>query len=97
VRRFFRALELILTLKCDHAERLMSEELDRGLSFPERWAVRFHTHLCRSCKRFRSQLRLLRDAARSLTRTPTAVNPLALPTEAKDRIERVLREHMERP
>ena len=56
------ALRRILTLRCDESTRLVSQSLDRELSLSERWAVRLHAMICRSCRRYRKQLALIREA-----------------------------------
>ena len=55
----------ILTLQCEEASILASRELDEPLSLAECLAVRGHTLVCRSCRRFRHQLWLLRTAMNS--------------------------------
>jgi predicted anti-sigma-YlaC factor YlaD len=69
----------ILTLPCEEASRLMSDGLDRELSSVERIALRAHLISCRSCKRFRRQLRVIDEAARSSRED--------MPDEAKERIK----------
>ncbi len=63
--KFLAALRLILTLRCEQSTRIVSDSLDMQLSFAERWAVRLHAIGCWSCRRFRRQLLLIRDAARA--------------------------------
>ena len=62
-------LKLILTIHCEHAARLQSESMERPLSRSEYIAMRIHTLICRSCRRFRKQTRLL---SRLLTSMPEA-------------------------
>ena len=57
-------LRFILTLSCDGASRLISDQLDRELTFTERTALRLHTLGCRSCPRFMRQLWQLRTMVR---------------------------------
>ncbi len=56
-----RNIGMILSLSCDESSRLLSKELDRTLSCPERIALYIHLALCRPCRRFRRNLRLFRD------------------------------------
>lgn len=51
----------LLQLSCCEASRLASESLDRQLTRRERWALRIHTCLCYGCRRFVSQVTLLRE------------------------------------
>ena len=62
MKRFYSSLKRILTLNCEESTRIVSDSLDRQLSFTERWAVRLHCISCWSCRRFGRQLRALRDA-----------------------------------
>jgi hypothetical protein len=57
-------LRFILTLSCDGASRIISDQLDRELTFTERTALRLHTLGCRSCPRFMRQLWQLRTLVR---------------------------------
>jgi predicted anti-sigma-YlaC factor YlaD len=84
----------ILTLKCEKASSLTSQELDEPLGLPELLAVRGHLLVCRSCRRFRRQLLFLRLALqRQNARLEQAgAEQDALSPEARVRIERVLTE-----
>ncbi|MDD4913517.1 MAG: zf-HC2 domain-containing protein [Methylococcales bacterium] len=48
---------------CKDISGLVSESMDRPLTFRERWAVRLHFFMCRSCARFQRQIRFLRKMA----------------------------------
>ncbi len=63
VIRFFSGLKLILTLRCDESERLISKSMDGQLAFAQRWALRMHFVTCYVCRRFKRHLSILRDAA----------------------------------
>ena len=54
----------IFTLRCAAASELSSRELDEPLPLVDRLALRCHVALCRSCRRFRVQIRLIRKALR---------------------------------
>lgn len=49
---------------CRDVAMLVSQSLDRRLSFHERVALRFHVFLCKACGRYRRQLRQLDTAVR---------------------------------
>ncbi len=51
-----------LKLTCKEAGRLISEELDRKLSLPQRAALRLHLAVCDACTRISAQFRFLRRA-----------------------------------
>ncbi len=52
-------------LSCREVSELISEELDRDITFRERLGVRLHLMMCRGCSRFLKQIRFLRRVARS--------------------------------
>ncbi len=54
----------ILTLRCEEASLLASQELDEPLGLAQRLAIWGHLLACRSCRRFRRQLWFLREALR---------------------------------
>lgn len=51
-------------MNCKHATQLMSQELDRPLSWRERTALRLHLLFCDGCRNFRKQMEFMRTAAR---------------------------------
>lgn len=51
-------------MNCKQATELMSQELDRTLSWNERMALRFHVMMCNGCSNFRKQMAFLRKACR---------------------------------
>lgn len=51
-------------LSCREATRLMSQELDRQLSWPERFGLRLHVMICHGCSNFRRQMEFMRKACR---------------------------------
>jgi hypothetical protein len=54
----------ILTLHCEAAAEQLSRELDDSLPRLDRAALFCHLLACRSCRRFRAQVRLIRKAVR---------------------------------
>jgi hypothetical protein len=55
---------------CKDISKLVSESLDHDLTWFQRLSLRLHALLCNCpiCKKFYSQMRLTRDAARELGR-----------------------------
>ncbi len=49
-------------LKCRDVHALVSQGLDRDLSFSERTKMRMHFMMCTSCNNFNAQMQLLRGA-----------------------------------
>ena len=88
-------LKLILTVRCEEASRLASDALDRRLTLSERIAVRAHTWICRSCRRFHTQLAMLREFLKRMPkaqRDSLAATAPRLSDERRLRIERLLAE-----
>ena len=54
----------VLTLRCEEASELSSRELDDSLPRLDRAALFCHVLVCKSCRRFRAQVRLIRQAIR---------------------------------
>ena len=56
---------MAIRLSCKEASRLISQGMDRRLSFPERIAVRLHVGICDACTRFTRQVEFLRRALKA--------------------------------
>ncbi len=84
----------ILTLHCDAASALASGELDEALPRLERVALWCHVLICKSCRRYRSQIGLIHQALRSRDQFLVEGDPNdhVLSTEARNRIARAIRE-----
>ena len=50
-------------ISCKHATELMSQGLDRRLTWGERLGLRLHLFICIGCRRTIAQFRFLRQAA----------------------------------
>jgi predicted anti-sigma-YlaC factor YlaD len=87
-------LRKILTLRCEAASELSSRELDEALPRLDRAALWCHLLACTSCRRFRKQIRLIREAVRrrERLRDETDADEGLLSSEARDRIARAIRE-----
>jgi hypothetical protein len=87
-----KGLLQILTLRCESASELASRELDEPLRALERAALWGHLLVCRSCRRFRGQIRLIRTALRLRERLPSGAQPevAGLSAEARHRIARAI-------
>jgi len=55
---------MLIMISCRHASELMSQQLERKLSFSEK--LRLHTHLfiCKSCTKTLQKFEILREAGR---------------------------------
>ena len=77
-------------MNCQQTSQLLSQGLDRPLSFRERLALRLHLLMCEACRRFGRQLRFLsRVAAEIETRTLTNEH-LRLGERARERIKQAM-------
>ena len=74
----------VLTLTCEEAAHLLSDDQDRELTRLERIALRAHLVSCRKCKQFKRQLALIKRAT-------TFIEPLS--EQAKERIRAGLSKH----
>jgi hypothetical protein len=91
----------ILTLTCDQAARLMSQAQDQPLERPERWALYLHLLICRWCRRYHRQLKLLRAVLTRITEPradDAAVPPLLDPEQNRalqDRLTKKIRDNLD--
>lgn len=77
----WRAIVMLLTLKCDHATHLVSDSFERDLTWVERWALKLHYIGCRYCRRLAKQLKLIHSAVRQ-----EGDSPHELSGDARERI-----------
>ena len=88
----FKTILWIVSLRCEEADRLMSDSLDRRLSWSQRTALGGHVIVCRSCRRARQKLRALRRAMReSLANVDSTAGSATLSPEARDRMQAALK------
>jgi hypothetical protein len=78
-------------LTCRHASRLISDRLDRSLSWFEWLCLWIHLLGCEPCCRFRRAVRWLHRALAS------APDDAELPADARERIRRALEEAAREP
>jgi hypothetical protein len=91
-----RSVWRLLNLPCEGMSRLSSESLDRDLGAMERLALRTHVLYCTACRRYLSQIKLIRGTLRQLRgRLKTDEDPLPgprLPENTREKIKRALEE-----
>lgn len=79
-------------LSCKEVSRLVSDSLDRELTFRQRVGVRLHLMMCGMCRAYEKQVLLLRNIARlygkKMTEGETSEGHLS--EEAKARIKQKL-------
>jgi len=81
-------------LRCREISKLVSESMERKLSFRERVQLAMHLAMCRLCAGFAKQVRLLRVAARQDAEriaVASSDQETRLSQEARERIKVALR------
>jgi hypothetical protein len=79
-----------VTPKCTQVTRLLSDELDHPLPYLTRLRLRLHFVICTYCKRYKIQLRLLRELLSTFHQHSHEIAGPNLPPAASDRIREVL-------
>ena len=83
-------------MSCKEVSRLLSESMERKLSFWERMGLWFHLSMCKLCKGFSKDLQQLREAARRHAEdveNDTGDSDAVLSSEARERMKRRLESH----
>lgn len=73
-------------LTCRQASQLISESLDRPLTFSDRLKIRFHLFICDACNRFNIQIGQLCAAVKMLTHETENDDSIELSLDVKARI-----------
>ena len=73
-------------MTCKQASKLISQSLDRPLSWSERMQLRLHMMICDACSQFKKQLNLLRVALQNIKTNIENDSTITLPLAAKARI-----------
>lgn len=92
---FWKTAKLILTLRCEQASRIASQELDGKISKGESCALYLHMLICANCKHFWKQIRWIQTAVQE--RDEYLVSGSESPDdrlspEARERIQQALTE-----
>ena len=80
-------------MSCKQVSRLLSESMERTLLLWERVSLWFHLSMCKLCRGFSKDLRLLREAARRHAEdveSDAIDSDAALSTESRERMKRAL-------
>jgi hypothetical protein len=81
-------------LSCKQASRLLSQSLDRKLSWKERLELRFHLFICEMCTRFAEQLKVMQKAMQDWVNAYEQDESIQLSQEARARIaEKIASRH----
>lgn len=83
---------------CKEVTRMVSESLDRELSFHQRVGLRMHLLMCKFCSRYQRQLLFLRETARLYTEHSEDIEPsIKFPSEVRERIKRTVHDILDKP
>jgi Putative zinc-finger len=77
-------------LNCKQTSVLVSQSLDRPLTWRERWAVRWHLWICVYCRRFSQQLKFIRRQMLAWQQGQSERTDITLSSEARQRITQQL-------
>jgi hypothetical protein len=77
-------------LNCKQTSLLVSQSLDRPLTWRERWAVRTHLLICVYCRRFKQQLLWIRRHLSSWQQQMADDASITLSAAAKERMTQQL-------
>ena len=77
-------------MTCQQASQLLSQSLDRRLSRMERFRLRFHLLICRTCTRFGQQMLSLAKAIRQQVSLMEQNEEIKLSEEAVKRITQAI-------
>ncbi len=77
---------------CKEVSRLVSESMETKLSLRKRIGLWIHLSMCRLCKGFARQLRVIQAAAKQHgeSETDTRLADATLPDKARERIRRAM-------
>ena len=84
-------------MNCRQATRLVSQGMDTKLPWHQRLAVRIHLLYCVWCRRYASQLQILRKAAKQLPKGELDASAHRLSDDAKKRMRTRLNEALKEP
>lgn len=83
-----------MLISCKTASRLISQSLDKPLSWHERLTLRFHLMICKFCKEFSRQLTKLQLAAKAMIQTTEDDLTIELKPEVRTRIAKAIQDHL---
>lgn len=78
---------------CQEVSRLVSESMERRLPLRQRIGLWMHLTMCRLCKGFARQLRVIRSAAKQHgeAEADTSLKEKTLTNDARERMRRAIR------
>jgi hypothetical protein len=82
-------------LNCKQTSQLISQSLDRDLSWKERFLLKLHLLICKNCTRFGQQLKALYVGLKHIGKNVENDVDITLPLESKKRIEKSMDSHID--
>lgn len=73
-------------LNCEKTSQLISQSLERSLTFRERFSLKLHLIICRYCKKFSQHLEVLRVNMKIIMSQIENDSTIKIPTSTKERI-----------
>lgn len=73
-------------LTCKQASKLVSQSLDRPLTWLEKIQLKLHLLICNPCTQFKRQLNMLRTALQRIRNGVEHDSTIKLPLDVKNRI-----------
>ena len=77
-------------LTCKEASKIISQSLDRPLSWSDHMKLKFHLFICDACTRFSQQLRLIKNAVLRIKFETENDETIQLSLDAKARINKAI-------
>ena len=91
-RKNLKNVPRILTLRCDESAQLISRAQETPLSRSERWAIGLHLLVCKSCRKYKEQMKILRAILTKMTKLSTYDTKVPSPLNTEQ--TRALRERI---
>lgn len=79
-------------LNCKQASELVSQSLDRPLSWSNRLQLKLHLLICKFCKRFFKQMHGMKHAAKQMQQNIESDDSITLSDSAKQKIRDQLKD-----
>jgi hypothetical protein len=76
----------MMMLSCKQVSKLVSQSLDRSLTWSDKIQLRLHLLMCNPCTQFKRQLHMLRTALQRIRTGLEHDSSIKLPLEVKNRI-----------
>ena len=83
---------MMIGLDCEKVAQLVSESLDKKLTWYQRILLQIHLFVCDTCQEFSKQIRMLHQIIRQLTHTIETKESLQLPQSVKQNIQEALKQ-----